>query len=123
MEHVAHFLLFIFLLIILLLIYRFLFLRQQILSYLKENYKSTYEEIHFDYTIKDILLGDPEIIKNYLKQERKILSEEILYDKQLNYLQKQYKRTCLLGLITVTSYLIFLFTILRFLLSTWTWYI
>lgn len=114
MEYITKSIILIILLIIFFLIYRTLILRKRILLYLKENYKLVYEEIKLNYTIKDILIGNPEVIKNQLRQNRRLISKEICYNKQISSLQREYKVTILLTLITTVSYVIFLVFGLRF---------
>jgi hypothetical protein len=76
-----------------------------------------YEEIKLSYTIKDILIGDPEVIKNQLRQNKKLMSKEISYDDQITSLQRKYKVTILLTLTAAASCIVFLVFGLKFLLS------
>jgi len=122
MEFLAKVITFLFLFGILFLIYHALVLRNRILLYLKKNYKSEYEGIRLNYTWRDILAGDPDVIKNQFKQNKKLLSEEICYDEYIRTLQKKCKTTIFFTLVTIISYIIFLVFFLRFFLNKWTWY-
>lgn len=122
MEYLAKFLILSILFFIAFLIYRSLVLRSRILLHLKENHKSIYEEIKLNYTIKDILIGSPEVIKNQFRQNRRLLSKDICYDKRIRSLQREYRTAIILTLVTTVCYVVLLLFGLRLLLSTWTWY-
>jgi len=122
-EYITKTLIVLVLFVILFLIYRSLILREKILSYLKNNYKSVYEEMKLSYSIKDILIGNPNVIKNQLRQNKRLISKGICYDKQISSLQRKYKITILLTLLITLSYIILLVFGLRFILSSWTCYI
>jgi hypothetical protein len=104
------------LLVVLIFVYRLLATRAKILSYLESNFESVYEEIRLNYTLKDILIGNPEIIRNQLKQDKMLMSKEICHDSHIESLQRRYKIALWLTLISAFGFIILLVFGLRFLL-------
>jgi len=92
MEFVLRVSMFLPLFVILYLMYTTLVLRERIILYLKEHYKEEYERLQLNYTWKQILTGDQEIIKNQLRQNKKLINNDICFDEYIKCLQRKYKR-------------------------------
>jgi len=88
-------------------IYRIVSLERRILSYLKDNYAEKHRQIALNYSVKNILIGNPDVAKNQLKQWKVLLSREIRYDETISSLQRKFRTAHILALITIGSIVLF----------------
>ena len=88
-------------------IYRIVSLERTILSYLKQNYAEKYKQIASNYSVKNILIGNPEVAKNQVKQWKALLSREIGCDETIRSLQRKFRKAHILALITIGLFILF----------------
>ena len=94
------------------LLFGTLILRRKLLSYLKENYIETYNEIVVpNLSPKDIFMGGPDVVKRLIMQDMKLLSKEICYDNNIGAIQNKLKIT---GISAIIVALIWIVSVLSF---------
>ena len=105
---------FVILLVFVFLLFRVLILRRRLLLYLKSNYSSSYKKIVSNYSTKDILMGNPDVVKTLLKQEKKLFHNEMCFDNAIYSMQIKLKRSIRLGLVTAIIWVIYVLFGVRF---------
>ena len=101
------FIVFLVLVVFIIFLFRSLILRNRILNYLKHFYGDLYNDIVPNYSVKEIMMGSPEVFKGLLIQERKILSKRIVVDSEIGSLQKKFKNSILLTIIFATVWVLY----------------